>query len=303
MSLKDFKHISYSEKIKNSAAELKATKASEIIKRGRKKWDETLGGIYGWKIYTVGADTGVGKTTFVNQIALNISIMWHKTVKYSLEDRMEDIWKEEIYYTCNKLRAKDGLRPYLWTRFVNNDYEEDPTFSNYVDKAVEHLCKVQITELEKTKKVWIKDLVDLMEQEIGDWAKVFFIDHLHYFEFAKADRRDLIIEDTMHKINEVARKYNITVFLIAHYRKMWLDRKWSPSYDLFKDWAAIKQVSNIIIQITREIDEPDGITEFHITKLRGPIKPQIIEATFNINTYEYDFEPTQQLKEAKKSMF
>jgi hypothetical protein len=45
-------------------------------------------------------------------------------------------------------------------------------------------------------------------------------------------RHDLIIQEVMQKINEVARVYKITILLIAHYAKI-RDRK--PINDDFKD--------------------------------------------------------------------
>jgi hypothetical protein len=70
----------------------------------------------------------------------------------------------------------------------------------------------------------------------------------------------------MHKINEIARKYNIAVFLVAHYRKRNKQYETNVDYDLFKDGSAIKQVSNYIIQLNR--DEYTNITEFCLTKIR-----------------------------------
>ena len=34
----------------------------------------------------------------------------------------------------------------------------------------------------------------------------------------KTERHDLEIQNVMHQINEIARKYNVAVFLIAHYK-------------------------------------------------------------------------------------
>ncbi len=49
---------------------------------------------------------------------------------------------------------------------------------------------------------------------------MFAIDHLHYFEFEDSNRLDLQIKNVMHKLNEIARRRNVAVFLIAHYKNV-----------------------------------------------------------------------------------
>ena len=58
-------------------------------------------------MYVVGAETGTGKSTFINQVCKNATRQGWKVVKYSLEDRMEDAAKEELWVECNRLRAVD----------------------------------------------------------------------------------------------------------------------------------------------------------------------------------------------------
>jgi hypothetical protein len=53
----------------------------------------------------------------------------------------------------------------------------------------------------------------------------------------------------MHDINEVARTFNVAIFILAHYRKL---NNSEPTNDAFKDASAIKQVANIIIHIVRD---------------------------------------------------
>ena len=105
-----------------------------------------------------------------------------------------------------------------------------------------------------------------MEKECDNGATLFCIDHLHYFEFDKSkERLDLQIQNVMHKLNEIARKRNVAILLVAHYRNNTPQHE-DPDPMRFKDGASIKQVVNVIIQIERDKDE--NITEFFISKLR-----------------------------------
>lgn len=291
----NFTHIWYKDKIYRAYEELINTDPKKIIKRGWDEWDNLLWWIYWWKLYVIWANTWVGKTTFVNQVCNNVSNQGYRVTKYSLEDRIEDIGKEEIFYTINRLMGRDKKKPIDWISFVNNTcYDE---ISDYIMKACEILIeKNNLIELDKQKQVSIDELLRLMEEECERWTKLFAIDHLHYFEMADSkERHDIQIQNVMHKLNELARRKNIAIILVAHYRK-WSDNDY-PSYDEFKDWSAIKQVANIIIQITRDFDNNDGISKFHITKIRWPIKPKILETNFNLSTFEYGFRKSErQLK-------
>jgi hypothetical protein len=103
----------------------------------------------------------------------------------------------------------------------------------------------------------------------------------------------------MKAINEVARKRDVAVFLIAHYNST----GWNglATKNSFKWSTGIKQIANIIIQISR--DEEDDITEFKISKLRWPIKAKDIMATFDISTFQYDFTKTkEQLKKENEKI-
>lgn len=285
-TLMNFTHISYSEKIQRAKDELLATDPNTVIKRWREERDKTFGGIYWGKIYLVGAKTWVGKSTFVNQICKNISDQGVKVVKYSLEDRMEDIGKEELFFEVNRMRYKDRKEKYERCDFVNNDIQTDE-FYHYLWLACEELWKSDITEIDKERQMTIDDLCILMDQECDNWARVFAIDHLHYFEFSNTwERLDIQIQNVMHKINEMARKRNVAVFLVAHYKNtVW---SWEPEPEWFKDAAAIKQVANAVIQIEREKSDPSK-SRFYITKLRWPIKAPEFETWFDIWKFEYSF--------------
>jgi len=80
--------------------------------------------------------------------------------------------------------------------------------------------KNNLVELDKKKNVNIDEMIRLMEEEIEKGTKLFAIDHLHYFDMPDSkERHDIQIQNVMHRINELARKNNIAVILVAHYRK------------------------------------------------------------------------------------
>lgn len=296
-----FRHISHKEKILKSLDELLETSPDKIMKRWRKERDEYLWWIYGGKIYLIWADTWVGKSTFVNQVAKNLASAWVKVTRYSLEDRLEDIGKEEIYYTTNQIRVSKGKKKIEWIKFVNGEYtwKDNPNYDSDICEdiwdAANLICSIDITELDKEKQVSIDDLIQLMHEECDKGTRVFIIDHLHYFQYENSkERMDLQIENAMKEINEVARKKDVAIFLVAHYNSTWGNG--SATLNSFKWSTGIKQIANIVIQITRSEDF-DETTTFKISKLRWPIKKHEIEANFNISTYEYTFTKTEEQKQ------
>jgi hypothetical protein len=81
-----------------------------------------------------------------------------------LEDRIEDIGKEEIFYTVNRLMGKDKKKPIDWISFVNNTCLNE--IHDYIIKACEILIeKNNLIELDKEKQVNIDELIKLMEEE------------------------------------------------------------------------------------------------------------------------------------------
>lgn len=283
-----FKHISYKEKMDGSLNELLQTNPNNIIKFGWKLWDEKLWWIYWGKVYVVWWESWIWKSTFVNKLSNSLSKQWIKVTKYSLEDRMQDIGKEDLFTYTNRERYKARQPLWNFVDFINNEYFHK-SWKYYNENNIQYLLRAKeilemdnknITELDKLRQVNIEDMVKLMEEEAKAWTKVFFIDHLHYFKKSWEQRMDLEIENIMHDINEVCRKYNVAVFLLAHYRKL---NNLEPSNDSFKDASSIKQVANIIIHISRD----QNLTKFTFGKIRWKIKCKWFIGNYDIWTDSY----------------
>ena len=238
-------------------------------------------------------------STFINQICTNVSNQWFRVVKYSLENRLEASAKEELFYTINRIRRSTWRAPYIWWPFIANEYSSkwkwaDKDYEPLLKAAFEKLSKVPIIELDKDRWVTIQDMVKLIEEEVENGTKLFIIDHLHYFVFEDSDRLDLQIKNVMHDLNELARKHNIAIIIVAHYRNTTWREKWRdmvPNPNYFRDSSSLKQVAHKIIQIVRDEDPNDSdkeVTIFYFTKFRWPIQNIKFEATFDLDVYEYN---------------
>lgn len=303
-----FQHITASEKIRRWFDELMGTDPKKVMKFWREERDSYLWWIYGWMIYLVWWDSWTWKSTYVNQIASQLAKTWVRVTRYSLEDRMEDSAKQEIYYTINRIRFQEKRPRLEWVPFVNWEYTHVPIIKHDNDilmdlhRAMEVLENSEIIDLDKTRDVKIDELVQLMNEECDKGTKCFFIDHLHYFKYeTDKQREDLQIEAAMKGINEVARQRNVAVFLVAHYNSAGANTKdWKSSMSSFKWSSAIKQIANIIIQIRRDWDEQDPRTYFDVTKLRWPLPKKEIASRFDLATFQYEFTITEEQNRAEK---
>lgn len=295
-----FQHITQKEKISRWAKELMKTNPNDVMKYGWKERDYMMWWIFGWELIVVWWESWSWKTSLCNQIAINVAKQWFRVVKYSLENRLENAAKEELFYTCNRIRRRKGKKSYLWWPFVSNEYWKqgkmyDETFKDTLVDAYKTLIESPVIELDKDRNVTIEDLVELMEEEITNGTKLFIIDHLHYFIFDDSDRLDLQIKNVMHILNEMCRKNNVAIILVAHYRNNTWWEKWrwmKPNTWFFRDASAIKQVAHKIIQLVRDEDDDDcdlEVTKFFFTKFRWPVQNLVFIWTFNLDYYEYQF--------------
>lgn len=143
-----------------------------------------------------------------------------------------------------------------------------------------------------------------------------FIDHLHYlFDLTSKVNASLLIGDIMRNLKIIAKKYNITIFIMAHTGKSREDG--TVGIDNIRDSSFVAQESDYVIAVWREKDNTrnkadiraDGITYTGISKIfvaKNRYNGQVasIATTYNNGKYEYYKQksklPTQ--KEIKRDM-
>jgi len=302
-----FSNINCEERSERWIKEWENTNPDTAISWWWEEFDKKLGYLQWWQLILIWWSTWTWKSTLVNQICTNVSLQGFNVARYSLEDRIEDRVKEEYYYLIWRIRKQNWLSQYPWSEFERNNIKSN-TLKQEMEQAKEIYMKQSknIIDLDSKKLVNIMDLEMLMEKEVKKWCKLFCIDHLHYFDMDSNEKRhDLIIQGVMHKINEIARKNNIVIILIAHYKKI---GKSKPTNDDFKDWVSISQVANKIIHIYRDIDlwpnqEWWFETSFIISKNRSPNWTWEIVWYFDTKTYEYSFKQSfEQIKRESISL-
>lgn len=101
---------------------------------------------------------------------------------------------------------------------------------------------------------WIEERI--IESIVKYDTKIVFIDHLHFIVPFSAERSDLRIGETMRALKGLAKKWNITIFIIAHLKKTQLEKQ--PDLEDLRDSSFIAQESDTVIMLWRETKREVG---------------------------------------------
>lgn len=285
----DIESVETREVFKRAFDEINNTKKEDIISYGYSWLDEKLSGIFPGQLILVGGESGTGKSTFT------ISVMYNcqkPTAVFALEERLEDYGKKAIYFEIGKIRHAEGKKQYPWNVFVRGELNNDPIFLDYIAKAYENFKDRKYPYFQKIDK---RVTIELVEKRIEvlsimSGVKLFLIDHLHSFDLisGKNSKADFI-EDVMVRLGSLARRLNVSILIVAHYRKLNGNR---PTLDSFKDSISIVQNASTVINIWRNreegISEEDRYkTQFIIAKTRDLGGEGKIDVMFNHHTGKY----------------
>ena len=81
-------------------------------------------------------------------------------------------------------------------------------------------------------------------------TKIVFIDHLHFIVPFTAERQDLAIGRAMRTLKQIAKRWNICIFLIAHLKKTRIESQ--PSLEDLRDSSFVAQESDTVIILYRQ---------------------------------------------------
>lgn len=90
-------------------------------------------------------------------------------------------------------------------------------------------------------------------------SQVVFIDHLHFIVPFAAERQDLRIGETMRNLKQIAKRWGITIFLIAHLKKTKLDT--NPDLEDLRDSSFIAQEADTVILLWRQTKKSNNEVE------------------------------------------
>lgn len=214
--------------------------AGEIVglKTGYNSLDDVVCGMREGEIVVVFGDTGMMKSTLVQNIALNVArsgkpVLFIGTEMVNVENTARFIEME------GSTDAVGGL-PILYP-------EEIPEY---------------------------REVSGLVEAASKQGAELVIIDHLHMFDVGTRNRADGI-EDACREFKRVALKYKVPIMLVSHISEN-KDRVGWPDLKDLKGSSAIKQIATNALAVRIDENEPTSL-KIKSRKNRRAIKRRVAE--------------------------
>lgn len=231
-------------------------KNDNCIKTGYKQLDKILdGGLYP-ALYTVGAISSLGKTSYILQMADQIAQAGNQVLYFSLEMSKAELIARSIsritYQTTNIIDRAKTTREIL--KFINyKDYTEEQKehINNSIQAYGNYASNININE-------GIGNItVETVRQKVKDYiyftgkAPVVFIDYLQLLsqpesiQYSLTDKQ--IIDKNILELKRISRDYETPIVVVSSFNRDNYSR--TANYGSFKESGAIEYSSDVVISL------------------------------------------------------
>ena len=223
-----------------------------LVKTNIPRLDRMTEGFRGGNLITVSGMTGQGKTSLLQTFLIEFS-------------------KQEI-----------------GSLFFTYEVQPEDFFEKFGDNIPDWAYMPR--KHKKTKMQWIEERI--IESIAKYNTQVVMIDHLHYLldmsELSKFGNVSLVIGSIMRNLKEIALKYNIIVFIIAHTKKVKLSFDEGLDLDAIRDSSLTVQESDFVFFIDRgrKIKENDKEAMLNVAKNRRNGKLGKIKLIYQNNQFK-----------------
>jgi len=239
--------ITYLKEFEEQALEyLKDAGVYKGISTGYEYVDWLIGSFLPGELWTIGGDTGHGKSLFAMNVAQNVYSRYQKPVLFiNLE-----------------LTVEQAVQRFYNLSGDDHDYAGIMT--------------------QTSADIDYKDVDKLMAQAKEQGVCLIVVDHLHFFDGAIGDNAASAITRLMRHFKKCAVKYEMPVIMLSHVTpqtKITKDGLETVKPDLhsFKNSKSIEQLSDMVGFVWREQDDTSRV-EFYIRKNRS--RPLIKDSVY-----------------------
>jgi len=217
---------------------------------------DALGGMTKSELLVIGADSGVGKSEAVNNIAFHNAKEGKKVYIFSLEGDKYDLINRHRY-SCflEELarRHQGGLACSYREFLINKIPEKGKDLLQAIDEEIKNNLKTLkvYNRKEDLSLALFESHLDLINAE----ADLVIIDHLHYFDFHKKEYE--AINEIMKRIKKIQEKYRIPMILVSHLRKKDAMRSFPDQADFHGSSNIVKQADTCVVMAHIDVGE-DG---------------------------------------------
>jgi replicative DNA helicase len=223
-------------------------KERPVISTGYKLLDDFIDGFRPGQLITIGAGTGVGKSAFAVNLALNITKQGYKVGLWSFEMDKEEVYQRIISNITgisrnDESRAEErynGVRKYL-----EETKDNIQIFTDRIKDLGNFYLQCRRGSIKENMKVVIIDYVQLM--------------HLSGFS---GSNRVTEIELITKTLKNMASELGITIIILSQLSREYQKRdNKQPILSDLRDSGSIEQDSNIVIFLHRQEDYPLSLNE------------------------------------------
>ena len=245
------------------------------IKTGFSAFDSFMdGGLYPG-LYTLGAVSSMGKTTFIIQLADQLAAAGNDILFFTLEMSA----KELISRSISRYTRKVGTRETALTAnqvLINSkraalDFQQRLTLKSAFDKYAEEVAG-RIWYFESLGEIGVKDIETKIanHKQITGRTPIIFVDYLQILkpiDDAWTEKRNT--DKNVLQLRKIARDYNTIVFAISTLNRG--SYRSSIDLDSFKESGAIEYGSDVLLGLQPR-DMSDGVTQTEQAKNKVAIE-------------------------------
>ena len=231
------------------------------ILTGFRDLDWVTGGIQDSDLVIFAARPGMGKTSFMTNMALNTARAGQPSLIFSLEMSWKQIIDRMVSSTAsiNSYRFRNGMKTNDWGNFhkVENYLHQLPIFCDDTAGVTAQYMEAKTRKMIKSHGI-----------------KVVYIDYLQYIPSMIRGNENERITDTVNRIKEMAKRLDIPVILLSQLKRLGEKsdiKKARPTLSDLRGSGSIEQGGNIIAFIHRQsyyIGDEDNKAEIIVAKNR-----------------------------------
>lgn len=223
-------------------------KEPDVIKTGYTRLDEIIEGFKPGQLITVGAGTGIGKSAFAVNLALNITSLGHKIALWSFE-----MSKEEVIQRIFSIRTNISYRD---TQKVEERYN---AVRKYIETTQDDI-NIYADHITDLSSFYLKCRKLSLQKKV----KVIIIDYLQLIHLSGYERNRVAeIEQITNSLKRFASELQISIIILSQLSREHKKRSDpTPILSDLRDSGSIEQDSNIVIFLHKPEEQPAHYNNF-----------------------------------------
>jgi len=243
--------------------------------------DKHLIAIHPKNLIVITADSGVGKTSIVSEIAAHNAEEGKSVACLFLEGDKNEFQELQLWQKMFEIKRERNLyitdftfRNYKLNR-IRGIQELEKEAKDLLKKRYKNIFTLDRTEVGEVNSTTILNILS----RISDRVSLIVIDHLHYFDKTFSENQNREITDIMKKLKKFTSVENTPVILVSHVKKpLTKNTLILDMYDV-KGSSSIYQEADECIMLSQYYADP----EFDINSNNMPTLMRVVKSRSGIN--------------------